>query len=121
MACLEPLPENMELDLIQRLLSTLTHQNMVMEVGLLLSPERGNIRRTANDTGLMRDNVANKLMYFFAHLLHVQCQRISSKGKGEEERERDVEIQTSHSRDRAVVKPPQNKAKKRSEKLRDST
>ncbi|ELU17718.1 hypothetical protein CAPTEDRAFT_229133 [Capitella teleta] len=72
-ALLEPLPESIELELVQRLLSTLSHQNMVVEFDPLTSPDLEDISRTKNSTGFMRENVANRLIYFFSHLVHINC------------------------------------------------
>ena len=76
-SALEPMPETVEQDLIQRAISTLTHQNMLRETDPVISPSKSIVRRTSNDTGLMRDSVANKLMVFFLHLIHEQMQKLS--------------------------------------------
>ena len=84
LACMGSLPEDLELNILQRLLSTLTHQNMVLEVDPVL--ERGSIvRRTSNQTGLMRAGVANRLVQFFTNLLHQKrhmLQNGAEKGAG---------------------------------------
>ena len=68
---LEPLSDDTERRVVQRVLSTLTHQNVVVEMELLFSEDKHLIHRTSNTSGLMGDCLAGKLMYFFMHLLHV--------------------------------------------------
>jgi hypothetical protein len=68
-----PLPESVELQLVQRLLSTLAHQNIVVEYDPLTSPNVDEIQRTKNSAGFMRENVANRLIYFFSYLVHISC------------------------------------------------
>ena len=58
-------------------MSTLTHQTVTVQMpDAKFIPDPQTIRRTAN-AGYMRDTVANKLVFFSAHLLHVICQSIS--------------------------------------------
>ena len=77
-ARLQPLPQQILEDVFCRLLSTLTHQNMVLDLDhLLQTTGRNSVHRTSNPAGLMRSNVAERLMLFFHNLLQVLSERIS--------------------------------------------
>ena len=67
-AQLEPLPSKLELELIQRVLSTLCQQNMIVDYDVILSPNRTLMRRTSN-IGEMKDELAIQLLKFVQRLL----------------------------------------------------
>lgn len=71
-ACLGPLPHHLETSLNQRILSTLTHQNMVHELDYEGGFGENYIPvRTANDFGQMRTSVAERLLAFFKNLVEL--------------------------------------------------
>lgn len=80
-AKLEPLEDDTERNVVQRALSTLSHQNMVTEVALLFRSDGDIIQRTSNDGELMKESTASRMMYFFMHLLHLLHLDASYKGK----------------------------------------
>ena len=78
-AGLEPLNDNTERSVVQRTLSTLSHQNMVTEPELLFSCDGDIIQRTSNNSELMKEATASRMMYFFMHLLHHLRLEVSSE------------------------------------------
>ena len=68
MALLQPNSETTHICVLQRLVSTLTHQNMVLEP--LVSSD---IKLTSSTTSVMRDYVAIRLLAFFKTLILSLC------------------------------------------------
>ena len=82
---LEPLDEKIQFELVQRILSVLTHQNVIMDLDLPLgAPGQSVVRRTSNLTE-MGSNLAMKLTQFFFHVMHVQGQQLQAAKASEEE------------------------------------
>ena len=78
-ARLEPLDDEIERGVVQRVLSTLTHQNMVVEMDILASSNKTILKRTSSDMGLMRTNVASRMLYFFMRLLFLMQKELQEK------------------------------------------
>jgi len=70
-ALLWPVSEATHISVLQRLISTLTHQNMILDPHLLLAVD---LRLTSSTTSVMRDNVANRLTIFFKRLIQWFCE-----------------------------------------------
>lgn len=71
-ASLRPMSKQAEMGLVQRVISTLTHQKMVLELDTdqeLVDPLI--MQRTNNDFGIMRSNIAKKMFAFFMKLLEL--------------------------------------------------
>ena len=67
-ARLLPLNDVVHDDLYCRILSTLTHQNMVLNMDALYASSKSMSSRTSNDSGTMRGHLADRLMHFFVAL-----------------------------------------------------
>jgi len=80
-ACLEPISEELRENVIQRVLSTLLQQKMVTEfddvnVSSSLTYDQL-LRRTAND-GLMKPDLARRILAFFTNYLLEQKEKVCS-------------------------------------------
>jgi len=80
-ACLEPISEEVREHIIQRVLSTLLQQKMVTEfddvsVSSSLTYDQL-LRRTAND-GIMKAEVARRVLAFFTRYLREQQENVCS-------------------------------------------
>ena len=98
---LRPMPEDIEMDLIQRLLSTLTHQNMVVEnTDVTMSTQSTASRRTMN-TGEMNNTMMLRMMQFFLRLMDLLKERQHQQEEEESRRAEQEEEDDMYSKRRS--------------------